>query len=224
MVVVEYMTMIQMEQKSKARLPNIIERVFNFSEARVRYFAKVTPFDRFVAASFLKWIPSKVTPNQITLFRFITIPIIVTLLITDHILVGTILFLFSAFSDAVDGALARTTNHITIWGTLCDPVVDKLLIGSVSIILVTKYISGYLALAIVLIELALVASSYFRYKGKVVPAKLVGKVKMVLQCFGIIFLLYYALSGAPILLILATYTLYAAVAFALASLLVYRSI
>ncbi len=51
-----------------------------------------------------------------------------------------------------------------------------------------------------------------------------GKIKMLLQCFGIIFLLFYILSGAAFWLPVATYTLYAAVVFALLSLLVYRSV
>jgi phosphatidylglycerophosphate synthase len=132
--------------------------------------------------------------------------------------------MLSAFSDMLDGARARTTGHITTWGTICDPLADKLLIGSVTIILVSKLISPFLALAIVAVETLLIVSSYFRFKGRAVPAKTVGKVKMVLQCWGIIFLLYFVLSGVAVFLTIATYTLYLALIFALLSLLVYRSV
>lgn len=209
---------------AKERRMTLLERVLNMSEARVRYFSKVTPIDRLLAATFLKLIPESVTPNRITLFRFITIPFIVYFLLADYMLLGTILFVISAFSDALDGARARTTKHITSWGILCDPFADKLLIGSVAMILITKYISVYLALGIVSIELFLVAFSYLRYKGHLVPAKTVGKLKMVFQCFGIGFIMLFALLGTPWLLVVATYILYVAVGFGLLSLLVYKTI
>jgi CDP-diacylglycerol--glycerol-3-phosphate 3-phosphatidyltransferase len=132
--------------------------------------------------------------------------------------------LFSAFSDALDGALARTKHKITSWGTFYDPVADKLLIGTVSVIIVSQYLSFYLALAIVLIELFLVSSAYFRYRGRVVPAKIMGKTKMVLQCFGVIFLLFYIVFGIGWFLVVAQYILYLAVVFALLSLFVFKSI
>ncbi len=213
-----------MDTKRTPSKSALIDRVFNVSESRAKYLAKVTWIDRVVAATILKLVPASVTPNQITLFRFATIPIIITLFLTGRFVAGTALFLFSAFSDMLDGALARTTNHITMWGIICDPLADKLLIGSVSLILVTRYVSGYLALAIVAIELTLMASAYYRYKGRVVPAKLVGKIKMILQCVGIIFILFYVLFSWPGFLIAAKYTLYTAVAFAISSLVVYRSI
>jgi CDP-diacylglycerol--glycerol-3-phosphate 3-phosphatidyltransferase len=209
---------------AKERKMTLLERVLNMSEARVRYFSKVTPIDRILSATFLKLIPDSVTPNRITLFRFITIPFIIYFLLADYMLLGTILFVISAFSDALDGARARTTKHITSWGILCDPFADKLLIGSVAMILISKYISVYLALGIVSIELLLVAFSYLRYKGHLVPAKTVGKLKMVLQCFGIGFVMLFALLGTPWLLVVATYILYVAVGFGLMSLFVYKTI
>ena len=211
-------------QSAKERRMNLLERVLNMSEARVKYFSKITPIDRFLAATFLKLIPESVTPNKITLFRFITIPFILYFLLADYMLLGTILFVISAFSDALDGARARTTKHITSWGILCDPFADKLLIGSVGLIMISKYISVYLAVAIAFIELLLVAFSYLRYKGRLVPAKTVGKIKMVLQCFGIGFIMFFVLLGTPWLLTVATYTLYVAVVFGLLSLLVYKTI
>lgn len=202
----------------------MIERVLNYSEARAAYFAKVTPIDRFLAKTILRYIPTSITPNQITVFRFISIPFVIFFLLTGQYLTGTIIFMFSALSDMLDGARARTTNHITTWGTICDPLADKLLIGSVAIILVSKFISPFLTVGILAVELFLIASAYYRFKGRVVPAKTVGKIKMVLQCLGIIFLLYFVLSGVAVFLVIATYTLYLAVIFALLSLLVYRSV
>jgi CDP-diacylglycerol--glycerol-3-phosphate 3-phosphatidyltransferase len=211
-------------QSAKERKMTLLERVLNMSEARVKYFSKVTVIDQILLATVLRFLPKSVTPNRITLFRFITIPFIVYFLLADYLLLGTILFIISAFSDALDGALARTNKHITSWGILCDPFADKLLIGSVGIVVISKYSSVYLAISIVFVEMFLVAFAYLRYKGRLVPAKTVGKVKMVLQCVGIGFLLLFALLGTPWLLVAGTYILYLALGFALLSLLVYKSV
>lgn len=201
-----------------------LDRFLDVTEAKVTYLTKETPIDRFLAKTFLKCLPASITPNQITKFRLITIPFITLLLALDFYVAGTVLFLFSAFSDALDGALARTQRKITTWGTLYDPIADKLLIGAVSVLVVSKYISAYLALAIIVIEILLVSSAYFRYKGRVVPAKMMGKTKMILQCVGIILLLGFILFKIPVLLVIATYTLYMAIVFGLLSLFVFRSI
>lgn len=201
-----------------------LDRLLDVPEAKVTYLTRETPIDRLLAKTFLKVLPPSVTPNQITKFRLISIPFIALFLVLDMYAVGTVLFLFSAFSDALDGALARTQRKITTWGTLYDPIADKLLIGMVSVIIVTKYISSYLALAIVVIEILLVSFAYLRYRGKVVPAKTMGKTKMILQCVGVIVLLFYIVLGFPVLLTIATYILYTAILFGLLSLFVFRSI
>ncbi len=201
-----------------------LDRLLDVPEAKVTYLTRVTLIDRIIEKLFLSFLPSSITPNQITKFRLLTIPFIGLLLVLDIYSVATILFLFAAFSDALDGALARTQRKITTWGTLYDPIADKLLIGLVSVIIVSKYIGIYLAVATVVTELALVSSAYYRYKGRVVPAKTMGKLKMILQCVGVILLLLALVLKAPILVVAATYTLYAALVFAGLSLLVFRSI
>jgi len=200
------------------------KKALELTESRVEYLRTVTPIDRAIGFLFFGLIPKSVTPNQITIFRFLSTPFIILLLLDGHYLGATIFFLFAAFSDALDGALARTTDRITPWGVLADPLADKLLIGSVSLILISKFLSWQLALVIVLIEIFTVASAYYRYKGTVIPAKVPAKIKMILQCVGLIFLLFYVLFGVAMLLTLASYTLYLAVVFALLSLLLYRSI
>jgi phosphatidylglycerophosphate synthase len=70
----------------------------------------------------------------------------------------------------------------------------------------------------------LIISSYYRFKGEVVPAKTVGKIKMILQCVGVGFIFLALVSGVPFFFICATYTLYFAVIFAILSIAVYRSI
>ncbi|HEY4500622.1 MAG TPA: CDP-alcohol phosphatidyltransferase family protein [Candidatus Paceibacterota bacterium] len=201
-----------------------IDQFLDVPEAKVTYLTRATHIDRFLKTVFLPLIPSHVMPNQITKFRLISIPFVAFFFVFDYYEAGTILFLFSAFSDALDGALARTKKKVTSWGTFYDPIADKLLIGTVSVIVISKYIGLGLASAIVFLEILLVSLAYVRYRGRIVPAKTIGKTKMVLQCVGIIILLFYIILDIPVLLIIATYTLYLAIVFALLSLFVFRSI
>ncbi len=196
----------------------------NLTGAKFAYLSRVTSIDRMLAKIFLPLLPPAVTPNAITVFRFVTIPVIAYLLVTDFLLAGAILFALSAFSDALDGSLARTTHQITKWGIIADPLADKLLVGSVAAIAIAKYLSLGLAAVIIGVELLLVASAYFRYRGRLTPAKTVGKIKMTLQCVGIIFLFFFVLFGGSAWLFLAKATLYLSVGFALSSLILYRSI
>lgn len=209
------------EQKPKM---TFLDRYLDIPEPKVTYLTKITWIDRLLEKTFLKLIPASVTPNQITRFRLVLIPFIAYFLIADHYIIGTVLFLFAAFSDALDGALARTKQKITSWGTLYDPIADKLLIGIASLIVVSKYLSVGIALTICFIEICLVSSAYVRYKGRIVPAKSMGKIKMVLQCLGIIALLVAVISTSPIVFLAAEGLLYLSIIFALLSLFVFRSI
>jgi len=188
---------------------------------------RVTKIDRFFAATFLRLIPAWVTPNHLTIFRFLTIPFIILLLVSEMYVWGMALFVISALSDALDGALARTKDKITDWGKMFDPLADKVLISVVAAFLIVIYIGFYIALGIILIEVMLILSAYYKkaFENKVVQASTIGKLKMILQSVGIGFLFLYAIFPTIfILVIIAEYLLYTAIVFALVSLLVYKSI
>ena len=196
----------------------------NLVGARFAYLTHMTAIDRILAKVFLPLLPPAITPNAITVFRFVSIPIILFLLFADFPVWATALFVLAAFSDALDGALARTQHQITKWGIVADPLADKLLIGSVAVAVVVKYLGVFTASLIVGIELILIASAYFRYSGKLTPAKTVGKLKMVLQSVGVGFVLLFSIIPNPLFLLAGQYILYTAILFALLSLFVYRSI
>ena len=195
-----------------------------FDEPRPNYVSKITIFDRILEKTFLKLFPVFVRPNFLTVFRFVSIPFVIFFLMHEDYEIGLWLFAISAFTDALDGAIARTRNMITDWGIVFDPLADKLLIGSAAIIVISRFISPYLAGVVVFLEVLLILFSYLRFKGEVVPAKTVGKIKMILQSFGVCFLLLAIVINMPIFITIATYTLYLAIVFALLSLFIYRSI
>ena len=183
-------------------------------------------FDRFLARTLLRLIPRKVTPNQVTTFRYISIPVILFFLIFKLNILGIILFVISAFSDAVDGALARTRNQITDWGKIHDPFADKLLIGSVGALIVSIYLNIYLISAIIGIEIILILNAFWQLKKgeKPIGALLPGKLKMILQCLGVGLILLYIVWQIAWFLLAAQILLYLAIFFALISLIVYSSI
>ncbi|MDO8481652.1 MAG: CDP-alcohol phosphatidyltransferase family protein [bacterium] len=187
---------------------------------------QLTITDKILARTLLPFIPRSVTPNAITWFRFITIPFVVFFLVSAQYVPGLVLFFFSSFSDAVDGALARTRNQVTEWGKTNDPFADKLLIGAAVLILVSRFLSIYLAATIIVIEMFLLVGAIYRKRTQGIPieAEVSGKVKMVLQSLGIGALLVSAIFYIPAFLIIAEYLLYLAIVFAIISLVVYKSI
>jgi CDP-diacylglycerol--glycerol-3-phosphate 3-phosphatidyltransferase len=189
--------------------------------------AKINFFDWLIAKTVLPFVPRTVRPNAVTVFRFICIPFVIYFFLTESYLWGTIIFILAAFSDALDGAMARVRHQITSDGKFFDPLADKLLIGSASFILISRYISWQLALLIILLELMIVSIALYKkrtMKHVVIQAKLSGKVKMVLQCVGVILLLFFILTKVPILLTLSTITLWLAIGFAVVSMFAYNSI
>jgi CDP-diacylglycerol---glycerol-3-phosphate 3-phosphatidyltransferase len=183
-------------------------------------------FDRFFEKTIFRIVPYWVNPNHLTIFRYITIPFILILLFSKYYLAALVLFFFSIFSDALDGAMARTRNRITEWGELHDPISDKLLIGSVGFFLITEYIGLALMLVVVGIELIIICFAFYKKirKEKIASALFPGKVKMVFQSAALVLLLIYSVFSFAAIVLIAEIFLYLAIIFALISLFVYQSI
>ncbi len=182
-----------------------------------------TFLDKIQAATFLRLVPKSVSPNNITAFRFATIPFVIYFLVAGEFRWGIVLFAIAAISDAVDGALARTRNQVTDWGKLYDPLADKLLIGSVAALVVAKYLGHTLALTIIGFELFLIVGAFYRkkFRGREIRAKLAGKIKMILQSVGVFLVLSFIVFHNPLLLDIARYFLYTSIGFAILSFIVY---
>ncbi len=184
---------------------------------------KVT--DNLLSLTALRLIPRSVSPNLVTTVRFISVPVVIALLLSRSYAWGTAVFAVSAFTDALDGAMARTRNQITRWGEIADPLADKLLIGTTALILVTQYMYLWTALLIVCIELLLATRAAYMYAHKrKAGANIVGKTKMIFQSIALLALFGYALSGGTLFLVLATWGIYLSIFLALVSLFVAPSV
>jgi len=181
------------------------------------------PHDHLMSLSFLRLVPSFVTPNKITAVRIILTPVVVLITINGYYQTGVILFLLLAFTDVLDGSLARTRNQITQFGILFDPLADKLLIGSMVLVLVFSHFNFWLGFSILGLEIIFIASALVRkFKFKTVRmANLWGKIKMVLQVIAVFITLLALLLDFPYLFIVAAWIFGLAIGFAILSLFTY---
>lgn len=180
---------------------------------------KVLWHDKLLAATVLKLIPQTVTPNHVTVFRLLATPAVLWLLWIENYWLGIPVFLLVAFTDAIDGSMARTRNQVTQWGTLYDPVADKFLIGSVLALVVVRKINVVLGLTLIAIEIIFIIGGLIRLRrGIIRPANVWGKIKMILECAGVTILLIAIATGHSLILNISAGTLALAVVFALISL------
>lgn len=181
---------------------------------------EIHPHDHFLDRLMLWMIPHTVTPNKITLFRVFLTPFVFLLIQKEFYLNGVALFLFAAFTDAIDGSLARTRNQVTKFGMLFDPLADKFLIGTVVLLLVFRYFDFWLGFTILGIEIIFIASALVaRFKFKTVRmANQWGKLKMIMQVIAVFLTLLALLLEFPYLLTVASWVFGLAIGFALLSL------
>lgn len=144
------------------------------------------PHDRFFRRCIDPYFPRWILPNHVTVLRFLLTPLVVLMLHAGEYHVGVPLFALVALTDAVDGSLARVRKQITEWGIIYDPFADKLLIGSVLAVIVLEHINRYLGLALLGVEAAMVILGWHgMQQGRIEPANVWGKVKMVAEVVGI---------------------------------------
>ena len=181
---------------------------------------EVFPHDHFMDRFVLRFLPSYSTPNGITILRIALTPLVFLITLYGHYRFGVILFLLTAFTDAIDGSLARTRNKITRFGMLFDPLADKLLIGSMVLLLVFRYLNMYLGLVILGIEILFIVSALvakIKFK-RVHTADRWGKFKMILQVIAMSLVMIALLIDFPYLLTVAAWIFGLAIGFAILSL------
>ncbi|MFH1253221.1 MAG: CDP-alcohol phosphatidyltransferase family protein [Candidatus Uhrbacteria bacterium] len=202
-----------------SRFLNLLKKFHPLAE---RDAYRLFPHDHIMKYTIIPLIPRFVRPNHITILRLILTPFVLWFLITKQYSIGVPLFFIAALTDAIDGSLARLRHQITEWGTLVDPIADKLLIGMVVLLFVIQYISLYFGLLILFIELIIVGGGLIRkFQGRYVSANVFGKVKMVLQVIGVLFLLISLWIDFDLFRSVSVGTFTLAIVFAILSLLSY---
>ncbi|MEK7516143.1 MAG: CDP-alcohol phosphatidyltransferase family protein [Patescibacteria group bacterium] len=184
--------------------------------------ARPYPHDHVLAATVLRLFPQRVTPNQITWFRFLTTPVVLLLLIAENYRWGVPAFILVAFTDALDGSLARTRKQVTEWGTIYDPVADKILVGSVVVLVVLRHLLPAVGVVMLALEVLFLLGGWYRKRnGQTLGANVWGKTKMFLQVIAVSLLLISVWFSIPFLVTASLVVFGVSVVFAVASLVTY---
>ena len=146
-------------------------------------------------------------PNKLSLLRIFLIPL---MLITFYVealpvrfIITAVIFALAAFTDFLDGYIARKYNMVTDFGKFIDPIADKILVLSAFVIMLTNpiilsgplgytfgaVIGGVGVTVIVAREMTVsVLRMIAAEKGIVLAAEKIGKVKTLVTDFAIILL------------------------------------
>lgn len=135
-------------------------------------------------------------PNILTSIRILLVPILVVVLLTKfegREFVGLGLFLLAAFTDFLDGFIARRWGLVTRLGKLLDPAADKILTSAAFISLVELgRAPAWIVVAIVAREFAIsTLRSLAAAEHIVIPASLWGKIKTTVQMIAISLLIFF---------------------------------
>ena len=146
-------------------------------------------------------------PNKLSIIRIVLVPIMMFFYLADFIPYGigkylaAIIFLIAAFTDRLDGKIARERNQVTDLGKLLDPIADKMLLTCGLLLIVVDHTImaplGIIGLAILIARDTLVNAlrQIGTTKGIVFAAPLSGKLKAIFHYIYI-----------PIFMVLAGFT------------------
>ena len=134
-------------------------------------------------------------PNKLTVVRIVLAPVFLLLLTIEfpfHNLIAGVVFGAAAFTDMLDGKIARKYNLITDLGKFLDSLADKILCISIMLAFINLgRLSAWAVMVIILREFAvsglrMIAAA----KGEVIAAKMIGKIKTVTQMIALIYLMF----------------------------------
>lgn len=169
-------------------------------------------------------------PNMLTYTRIAMIPIFVIVFYLpgrymDLITAG--IFCLAAFTDWLDGYLARKLQQTSRFGAFLDPVADKLLISIALVLLASEYGTGWIALpAAIIVGREIIISALREWMAEVgkqtsVSVSYLGKLKTAFQMLAIILLLSQPADWSRPLVWAGVVLMYLAVALTLVSMFSY---
>ena len=161
-------------------------------------------------------------PILLTWLRIVLIPLLVGLYYVPSSwaipggrdLVATIVFVVAAWTDWLDGYLARRWNETSAFGAFLDPVADKLMVAAALIILVYLDRVGAL-IAVIIIGREITISALREWMAQIgahksVAVSMIGKIKTATQMTAIPLLLYHRPVGVVDMHLLGTWLIYIA--------------
>ena len=134
--------------------------------------------------------------NVLTGVRLVLVPVFLAALFVDHgrsvdwRLAAFGVFAVAAFTDRLDGELARRRGLVTAFGTVADPIADKALTGSALVGLSLLGLIPWWATVVIMgRELGITLLRFAVLRHGIIPASRGGKAKTLVQAFAIGFYL-----------------------------------
>lgn len=136
-------------------------------------------------------------PNLLGLFRIITTPLLVALILSARpggYLGAVVLLLLMAASDIADGKIARRLQVVSPLGVFLDTISDKIFVAGALIAMVQGgLLSGWIALLIIVRDFAVSGlRSFAAAEGQVITARQWGKQKLVITVTALVWRLLAA--------------------------------
>ena len=141
-------------------------------------------------------------PTWLTLFRVALLPVMVVafyLPFPGHNITAAIVFVLAAFTDWLDGYLARRMNLTSAFGAFLDPVADKLMVAVTLFLLVESHRGGWPGIlmavtAAVIVGREISVSALREWMAEIgmratVKVAFVGKLKTVMQMVALVVLI-----------------------------------
>lgn len=129
-------------------------------------------------------------PDQLTLARALAVPIVVVLFAWDfanHDYWATGVFIAAMATDQIDGWLARRWNQTSAFGSLLDPIADKVLVMAALAMLIAEGVAPAWMVAAILSREFLVSGLRLAAieRGVVIAARDLGKLKTWAQAIAV---------------------------------------
>lgn len=142
-------------------------------------------------------VPALSLPNILTISRIALVPVFAVMyVVTDsYHWIAALLFSTAAFTDWLDGYLARRLEQETPFGSFLDPVADKLIVVTALVLLVGSHANLWMTLpGIIIVGREIVVSALREWMAEVnrrgfVSVSWVGRLKTAVQMAAIIVLL-----------------------------------
>ena len=123
--------------------------------------------------------------NIITLLRLRCAPLVIWLVLEDHLVAAFWVFILAGISDGVDGFIAKTFDLRSLLGAYIDPLADKALLVSIYVSLGLKgYIPDWLVILVVFRDAVIVGGLILEHMLRdhvVMKPLLISKANTLLQ-------------------------------------------
>mgnify|MGYP002133255307 CR=1 FL=1 len=132
-------------------------------------------------------------PNFISLARLFSVPLIVSLILSNQLMSAFLFFTLAGLSDALDGFLARIFKSRTTLGAYLDPLADKALLVGVFVALgFTRLIDMWVVILVVFRDILIIGGILllFLCKGTIeMKPLMISKINTVVQLLYALFIL-----------------------------------